>query len=236
GAKQIGFTVISLSFSLVAVFIPLVFMTGIVGRLFREFAIVLSVAVMVSAVVSLTLTPMMCSRLLQPQNKNQRNRLFLATEHFFKWMLDTYESGLKWVLDHQAFTLTVAAVTLVATIWLYFIVPKGLLPQQDTGLILGITDAAQSISFKAMVQRQRLVVEKVLKDPDVAAVASFVGAGTVNPTMNSGRIYIGLKPRDQRKATAGEIIARLREATGNVEGISLSMEAVEDVQIDRRVS
>src|SRR5438552_4195676 len=125
GAKQIGFTVISLSFSLIAVFIPLVFMTGIVGRLFREFAITLSVAVMVSAVVSLTLTPMMCSRLLQPQNKNQRNRLFLATEHFFKWMLDTYESGLKWVLNHQAFTLAVAAVTLVATIWLYFIVPKG---------------------------------------------------------------------------------------------------------------
>jgi len=236
GAKQIGFTVISLSFSLVAVFIPLVFMTGIVGRLFREFAIVLSVAVMVSAVVSLTLTPMMCSRLLQPENKNKRGRLFLATEHFFKWMLDTYESGLKWVLKHQAFTLAVAAVTLVATIWLYFIVPKGLLPQQDTGLILGITDAAQSISFKAMVQRQRLIVEKVLKDPDVAAVASFVGAGTVNPTMNSGRLYIGLKPRDQRKTTAGEIIARLREATGNVEGISLSMQAVQDVQIDSRVS
>src|SRR5216117_499125 len=147
GSKQIGFTVISLSFSLVAVFIPLVFMTGIVGRLFREFAITLSVAVMVSAIVSLTLTPMMCSRLLEPEDKRKHNRLFLATERFFKWMLESYERGLQWVLKHQAFTLAIAAVTLVATIALYFVVPKGLLPQQDTGLILGITDAAQSISF-----------------------------------------------------------------------------------------
>src|SRR6266850_1237500 len=236
GAKQIGFTVISLSFSLVAVFIPLVFMTGIVGRLFREFAITLSVAVMVSAAVSLTLTPMMCSRLLEAEGKRKHNRLFLATERFFKWMLDTYEIGLQWVLKHQAFTLAIAAVTLVATIALYFVVPKGLLPQQDTGLILGITDAAQSISFKAMVQRQRLMAELALKDPDVASVASFVGAGTVNPTMNSGRLYIGLKPHDQRKASATEIIARLRDASRNVEGISLSMQAVQDVQIDSRVS
>jgi hydrophobe/amphiphile efflux-1 (HAE1) family protein len=236
GSKQIGFTVISLSFSLVAVFIPLVFMTGIVGRLFREFAITLSVAVMVSAAVSLTLTPMMCSRLLQPEHKRKHNRLFLATERFFKGMLDAYERGLKWVLKHQAFTLTVAAVTLVATVWLYFIVPKGLLPQQDTGMILGITDAAQTISFKAMVQRQRRMTEIVLQDHDVANVASFVGAGSVNPTMNSGRLYIGLKPHNQRNASATEIIARLRDATKNVEGISLSMQAVQDVQIDSRVS
>jgi multidrug efflux pump subunit AcrB len=236
GSKQIGFTVISLSFSLVAVFIPLVFMTGIVGRLFREFAITLSVAVMVSAAVSLTLTPMMCSRLLQPEHKRKHNRLFLATERFFKGMLDAYERGLQWVLKHQAFTLTVAAVTLVATVWLYFIVPKGLLPQQDTGMILGITDAAQTISFKAMVQRQRRMTEIVLQDHDVANVASFVGAGSVNPTMNSGRLYIGLKPHNQRNASATEIIARLRDATKNVEGISLSMQAVQDVQIDSRVS
>jgi len=236
GSKQIGFTVISLSFSLVAVFIPLVFMTGIVGRLFREFAITLSVAVMVSAIVSLTLTPMMCARLLQPESKRKQNRLFEATERFFKWMLDTYERGLKWVLKHQAFTLAIAAVTLVATVWLYLIVPKGLLPQQDTGVILGITDAAQSISFKAMAQRQRSVAEIVLKDRDIASVASFVGAGTVNPTMNSGRIYISLKPRADRKSNAGEIIARLREATRDLQGISLSMQAVQDVQIDSRVS
>src|SRR6266403_364622 len=169
GAKQIGFTVISLSFSLVAVFIPLVFMTGIVGRLFREFAITWSVAVLVSAVVSLTLTPMMCSRLLQPEDKSKHGRLFLATERVFKGMLNTYEHGLQWVLRHQAFTLAVAVVTLIATVWLYVLVPKGLLPQQDTGLILAITDAAQTISFKAMVQKQRTLAERVMHDPDVAS-------------------------------------------------------------------
>src|SRR5204863_7624893 len=204
-AKQIGFTIVSLSFSLVAVFSPLIFMSGIVGRLFREFAITLSVAVLVSAIVSLTLTPMMCSRLLEAEEKQKHGRLFLASDRFFKGMLRAYERGLQWVLRHQAFTLGVAAVTLVATIWLYVIVPKGLLPQQDTGLILGITDAAQSISFKAMVQRQRQISERVSKDPDVAYVASFVGGGTVNATMNTGRLYIGLKRRDDRLASATEI-------------------------------
>ncbi|HWV99127.1 MAG TPA: multidrug efflux RND transporter permease subunit [Candidatus Acidoferrum sp.] len=236
GAKQIGFTVVSLSFSLVAVFIPLIFMTGIVGRLFREFAITLSVAVMVSAVVSLTLTPMMCARLLQPEDKGKHGRLFQATERFFKGMLDAYEHGLRWVLRRQAFVLGVAVVTLVATIWLYVLVPKGLLPQQDTGLILGITDAPQTISFNAMVNRQRQLAERVLKDPDVTTVASFVGAGTVNPTMNTGRLYIGLKRRDDRRSSATEIIERLREATRDLEGISLFMQAVQDVQIDSRVS
>src|SRR5499427_8822186 len=168
GAKQIGFTVISLSLSLVAVFIPLIFMTGIVGRLFREFAITLSVAVFVSAVVSLTLTPMMCSRLLEPEDKRKHGRFFLVTESFFKAMLNTYEAGLKWVLRHQPLTLAVAIVTLIATVWLYVLVPKGLLPQQDTGLILGITDAAQTISFMAMVQKQQDLVERVMQDPDVA--------------------------------------------------------------------
>src|SRR5581483_10226052 len=147
GAKQIGFTVISLSFSLVAVFIPLIFMTGIVGRLFREFAITLSIAVVVSAIVSLTLTPMMCARLLEPEDKTRHSRLFELTERFFEGMLNAYEEGLIWVLRHQLFVLLVAATTLVATVWLYVIIPKGLLPQQDTGMILGITDAAQSISL-----------------------------------------------------------------------------------------
>jgi hydrophobe/amphiphile efflux-1 (HAE1) family protein len=236
GAKQIGFTVVSLSFSLVAVFIPLIFMTGIVGRLFREFAITLSVAVVVSAIVSLTLTPMMCSRLLQPEDKRKHGRLFLATEAFFKGMLAAYERGLRWVLRHQVFVLGVAVVTLVATVWLYLVVPKGLLPQQDTGLILGITNAAQTISFQAMVARQRQVAEIVEKDPDVTTVASFVGAGTVNPTMNTGRLYIGLKPRREREAGASEIIDRLRRATQDLQGISLFMQAVQDVQIDSRVS
>jgi hydrophobe/amphiphile efflux-1 (HAE1) family protein len=236
GAKQIGFTVISLSISLVAVFIPLLFMTGIVGRLFREFAITLSVAVGVSAVVSLTLTPMMCARFLQPEDESKHGRFYHATERMFQGMLNAYDSGLKWVLRHQFFTLMVAIVTLVATIWLYIIVPKGLLPEQDTGLITGVTDAAQTISYKAMMERQREIADIVARDPDVGKVASFVGAGTVNATVNSGRIYINLKPRDQRKASASQIIDRLREATRDVQGISLYMQAAQDVQIDSRVS
>ncbi|HEX3799467.1 MAG TPA: multidrug efflux RND transporter permease subunit [Verrucomicrobiae bacterium] len=236
GAKQIGFTVISLSISLVAVFIPLLFMTGIVGRLFREFAITLSVAVGVSAVVSLTLTPMLCARFLQPEDESKHGRFYHVTENMFQRMLDAYETGLKWVLRHQFFTLMVAVATLIATIWLYVIVPKGLLPQQDTGLITGVTDASQTISYKAMVERQRQIAEIVARDQDVASVASFVGAGTVNATVNSGRIYINLKPRDNRKSNAQEIIDRLRDATKNVQGISLYMQAAQDVQIDSRVS
>jgi multidrug efflux pump len=236
GAKQIGFTVISLSISLIAVFIPLLFMTGIVGRLFREFAITLSVAVAVSAVVSLTLTPMMCARLLKPENEDEHGRFYEATEKMFQGMLDWYDRGLKWVLKHQPLTLAVAIITLIATIFLYIIIPKGLLPEQDTGMITGVTDAAQSISFAAMAERQRAIAEIVRKDPDIAGVASFVGAGTVNSTVNTGRIYINLKPRDQRRSGASEIIDRLREATKDVEGISLFMQAVQDVQIDSRVS
>ena len=236
GAKQIGFTVVSLSVSLIAVFIPLLFMTGIVGRLFREFAITMSVAVVWSAIVSLTLTPMMCSRLLKAEQDEPHGRFYNATERMFKAMLDFYDRTLQWVLQRQFATLMVAIATLVVTIGLYIYIPKGLLPLQDTGLIVGVTDAPQSISFKAMVERQRIVAEIVQKDPDVVSVASFVGAGTVNPTVNTGRLYLNLKPRDQRKATVSEIIARLREATKDVPGISLLMQAVQDVQIDSRVS
>jgi hydrophobe/amphiphile efflux-1 (HAE1) family protein len=236
GAKQIGFTVISLSVSLIAVFIPLLFMTGIVGRLFREFAITLSVAVAVSAFVSLTLTPMMCGRLLKTEKGQRHGRFYKMTERMFQGMLDWYERGLKWVLDHQPLTLIVAVTTLVITILLYIIVPKGLLPQQDTGLIVGVTDAAQSISFQAMVERQHVIADIVRQDPDVVGVASFVGAGTVNATVNTGRLYINLKPRDKRRASVSEVIDRLREATKDVQGISLFMQAVQDVQIDSRVS
>jgi hydrophobe/amphiphile efflux-1 (HAE1) family protein len=236
GAKQIGFTIISLSLSLIAVFIPLLFMTGIVGRLFREFAITLSAAVAVSAFVSLTLTPMMCARLLKAEDKTKHGRLYLLTERMFQGMLDGYDRSLQWVLRHQPFTLGVALVTMVATIWLYIIVPKGLLPPQDTGLVIGVTDAAQSISFKDMVTRQRAIAEIVQRDPDVVSVASFVGAGSINPTVNSGRLYINLKPRDNRKASADQIIARLRAATDSVQGISLFMQAAQDVQIDSRIS
>ena len=218
GAKQIGFTIISLSVSLIAVFIPLLFMTGIVGRLFQEFAITLSAAVAVSALISLTLTPMMCARLLKAEDKTKHGRLYLLTDRMFQGMLDGYDRSLQWVLRHQPFTLGVAIVTLGATLWLYIIIPKGLLPPQDTGLIIGVTDAAQSISFKDMVTRQHAIADIVRLDPDVVSVASFVGAGSVNPTVNSGRLYINLKPRDSRKASADQIIARLRAATDSVQG------------------
>jgi len=236
GSKQIGFTVISLTFSLIAVFIPLLFMTGVVGRLFREFAITLSVSVIVSAFVSLTLTPMMCSRLLRPETEEHHGRLYAWSERFFDGMLAKYDRGLKWVLAHQPFTLAVAIATLVLTVVMYVVIPKGLLPQQDTGLIIGVTDAAQNVSFKAMVARQQAVADRVLLDPDVASISSFVGAGTINPTLNTGRISINLKPREKRKASASEIIRRLRAETSDVQGITLYMQAVQDLQIDSRMS
>ena len=236
GARQIGFTVISLTVSLIAVFIPLIFMTGIVGRLFREFAITLSIAVAVSAIVSLTLTPMMCARLLRPESEEKHGAFFQMTEGFFSGMLAAYERSLKWVLRHQLLTLAVAFATLVGTLWLYVLVPKGLLPLQDTGLIIGVTDAAETVSFKSMVERQRQISDIVMKDPAVAAVASFTGAGTVNPTMNTGRLYIRLKPLNQRTAGVSEIMDRLRTATRDVQGIVLSMQAVQDVQVESRVS
>ena len=236
GARQIGFTVISLSVSLIAVFIPLLFMTGIVGRLFREFAITLSIAVAVSAVVSLTLTPMMCARLLKSEKGEKHGRFYRWTETMFDRLLAWYDGGLKWVLRHLLLTLMVAVGTIFATFWLYFIIPKGLLPQQDTGLILGVTDSAQSISFKAMLEKQRRVSEIVSRDPDVTNVASIIGTGPVNATVNTGRLYITLKPRDERHASASAIIDRLRIATRDLEGISLFMQAVQDVQIDSRVS
>jgi hydrophobe/amphiphile efflux-1 (HAE1) family protein len=236
GARQIGFTVVSLSLSLIAVFIPLLFMTGIVGRLFREFAIVLSIAVILSAIVSLTLTPMMCARLLRPESESEHGTLFRITERWFEALRDWYDAGLKWVLRNEGFTLLVTLATLAATVWLYVIVPKGLLPLQDTGLILGVTDAEQSISFKTMSQRQAEVAAVVSKDPDVKNVASFVGTGAVNATLNTGRLYINLKPRKERSASAQKIIDRLRIAVQEVAGISLFMQAVQDVQIDSRPS
>ncbi|HXA13640.1 MAG TPA: multidrug efflux RND transporter permease subunit [Opitutaceae bacterium] len=236
GSKQIGFTVISLTVSLIAVFIPLLFMTGVVGRLFREFAITLSVAIVVSAIVSLTLTPMMCSRLLKAEKEPHRGKFYMWMEKFFDDMLALYERGLQWVLKHQLLTLIVAITTLVGTLILYVVMPKGLLPQQDTGLIIGVTDAAQNISFRAMSARQRTITNLVMQDPDVASVTSFVGTGTINATLNTGRLSINLKPRNERSASATDIIARLRESVSNVEGIALYMQAVQDLQIDSRVS
>ncbi len=238
GAKQIGFTVVSLSISLVAVFIPLLFMTGIVGRLFREFAITMSVAVGVSAFVSLTLTPMMCAKLLRSETEEEREHqgaFYRRTEEYWTRFSNLYERGLRWVFAHQRFVLIVAIITLVATILLYIVVPKGLLPQQDTGVIVGVTDAAENISFKAMLERVHAVSDIVRRDPDVASVSASVGAGTVNATINTARLYIVLKPHDQR-ANAEKIIERLRNATRDVEGVSLFMQAAQDLQIDARVS
>ena len=236
GSRQIGFTVISLSFSLIAVFIPLLFMTGIVGRLFREFAITLSVAVIVSAIVSLTLTPMMCAKFLKPIDHTKQGKLFKWSERAFDGMLNFYDGGLKWVLRNRLFTLIVAIATLVATIFLYLAIPKGLLPNQDTGELIGVTDAGQNISFKAMLARQREVSDIVGKDPDVQSVAAFVGAGTVNATVNTGRLYIVLKPRDVRRSSADQIMARLHKATKDLQGISLFLQSVQDLQIDTKVS
>jgi multidrug efflux pump subunit AcrB len=173
---------------------------------------------------------------LKSEADTKHGRLYLLTDRMFQGLLDGYDRSLQWVLRHQAFTLGVAILTMVATVWLYVIVPKGLLPQQDTGLIVGVTDSAQSISFQDMVARQRAIAEIVRRDPDVVSVASFVGAGTVNATINSGRLYVNLKPRDSRQASAGQIIDRLRAATESVQGISLLMQAAQDVQIDSRIS
>jgi len=240
GAKQIGFTVVSLSVSLVAVFIPLLFMTGIVGRLFREFAITMSVAVGVSAFVSLTLTPMMCAKLLRAQTekdeeKERSSTFYRKTEEYWTRFRNAYERGLRWVLAHQRFVLLVAIVTLVATVLLYIVVPKGLLPQQDTGVIIGVADAAENISFKAMIERVHAVSDIIRKDPDVVSVSASVGAGTVNATINTARLYIVLKPHDQRP-NAEKIMERLRDATRNVEGVSLFMQTAQDLQIDARTS
>ncbi|MDD5198904.1 MAG: multidrug efflux RND transporter permease subunit [Terrimicrobiaceae bacterium] len=236
GSRQIGFTVISLSLSLIAVFIPLLFMTGIVGRLFREFAITLSTAVLVSACVSLTLAPMMCAKMLRREEEQGQNAFQRAAERFFDGMLRWYDRSLVWVLQRRRATLFVAASALVATIVLFVLIPKGLLPLQDTGLIIGVTDAAQDISFPAMLDRQRALTDILRADPDVDRVAGFVGAGTVNSTPNTGRLYIVLKPRNVRKSGAGEIITRLRRATREVPGITLFLQAAQDLQIDTRVS
>ncbi len=236
GARQIGFTVVSLSVSLVAVFIPLLFMTGLVGRLFREFALTLSAAVAVSALVSLTLTPMLCSRLLKPQKPGGNSWLFELTERWFDAVRDAYMAGLRWVLRHQGFTLLVTLLTLVATLWLFRVTPKGLLPLQDTGLIQGITEAAPSVSYKEMVRHQAELVALVERDPDVASVASFVGGGALNPATNTGRVYIALKPRQQRHSSAEEVIERLRISVAQQPSIALLMQAVQDLRVDSRVS
>ena len=237
GAKQIGFTVVSLTVSLIAVFIPLLFMSGVIGRLFRDFALVLTIAVTISALVSLTLTPMMCAKLLRADRPDDRHgALFDWTERQFARLLAGYERSLRWVMARPKQTLTVFGLTLVATGLLFVAIPKGLLPQQDTGVIVGVAEAEASISFPAMKARTMALSDAVRQDPDVASVAAFVGSGSINPTLNTGRLNIVLKPRGERSASADQVIERLKQRAAAVEGISLFMQPVQDLQIDSRIA
>jgi hydrophobe/amphiphile efflux-1 (HAE1) family protein len=237
GARQIGFTVISLTVSLIAVFIPLLLMGGVVGRLFREFAITLSMAVIISCLISLTLTPMMCAQFLRQEPPGHRpNALFRWSERAFDATCDAYMQSLDWVLRHRPGTLICTGLTLVATIWLYVIIPKGFLPQQDTGLLVGVTDAAQDISFATMAERQQAVADVVARDPAVRAVDSFVGAGTVNPTLNTGRLYIDIGSPDRRRDSVETVMRRLGSAASAVPGITLHLQPVQDVTIETRPS
>ena len=237
GAEQIGFTIISLTVSLIAVLIPLLFMGDVVGRLFREFAVTLAVTIILSAVVSLTLTPMMCSRILRHSPpKEQQGRIFRASERVFENMIAFYGRTLKFVLGYQTITLLVAAATLVLTIVLYIIIPKGFFPTQDTGVIQGISQAPATISFAAMEQKQQQLAHIILQDPAVQSISSFIGADGTNTTLNSGRMSINLKPLSARSLSASDVIRRLQTSLSQVEGIELYMEPVQNITVDDRVS
>jgi multidrug efflux pump len=237
GSRQIAFTIISLTFSLIAVLIPLLFMGEVVGRLFREFAITLAVAILISAVVSLTLTPMMCAKLLRHTPREAQGRLTRWSGDVFARMIAGYGRMLAWVLDRQRATLVVALATLVLTVVLYVVIPKGFFPVQDTGAIQGISEAPQTISFAAMQQRQQALARVVLEDPAVASLTSFIGVDGTNATQNSGRMLINLKPRGERDASASEVIRRLAaKLARDVEGTSLYMQPVQDLTIEARVS
>jgi multidrug efflux pump len=235
GAGQIGFTIVSLTVSLIAVLIPLLFMGDIVGRLFREFAVTLAVTILVSAIVSLTLTPMMCAKLLRPKGSKQ-SRFYVASENFYNRVIAFYGRTLKFVLRYQRTTLLITAGTLVLTLFLYVVVPKGFFPVQDTGVILGISEAPENTSFRAMAQHQQALAKVILKDPDVESLSSFIGVDGTNTTPNSGRIQINLKPRDERTTTASEVIRRLVPELAQVEGITLYMQPVQDLTVEDRVS
>ncbi len=236
GSGQIGFTIISLTVSLIAVLIPLLFMGDIVGRLFREFAVTLSVTILMSAIISLTLTPMMSSKLLQHRNARQRGRFYRISEAWFNRVIARYGATLRWVLKHQGKTLLLTVGTLMLTIALFWYIPKGFFPVQDTGLIQGISEAPQTTSFAAMSYRQRQLADVILKDPDVASLTSFIGVDGTNVTPNSGRLLINLKPRDERNADAPQIIRRLQEQTGKIPGITLYLQPVQDLTVEDRVS
>src|SRR6266481_4894368 len=236
GSEQIGFTIVSLTVSLIAVLIPLLFMGDIVGRLFREFAVTLAVTILVSAVVSLTLTPMMCAKLLKQRQPGKESRFYRVTEDYFNRVIAFYGRTLKWVLKYQTITLLVTVSTLVATLLLYVYVPKGFFPVQDTGVIMGVSEAAENTSFAAMAQKQQELAKAILKNPNVDNLASFIGIDGTNITPNSGRIQVNLKPRNQRKETASEIIRDLQPELAKVEGITLYMQPVQDLTVESRVS
>jgi multidrug efflux pump len=236
GSEQIGFTIVSLTISLIAVLIPLLFMGDVVGRLFREFAITLAVTILISAVVSLTLVPMACAKLLRRPEHTPETAFARKNREWFEALVRQYERALNLVLDHQPLTLAVAVGTLVLTSLLYVAIPKGFFPIQDTGLIQGISEAAQSISYAAMADRQQALAAVILKDPDVDSLSSFIGVDGTNTTLNSGRFLINLKPHDQRSHSASDIIRRLQQETAGVAGVTLYMQPVQDLTIDTTVS
>jgi multidrug efflux pump len=236
GSDQIGFTIVSLTVSLIAVLIPLLFMGDIVGRLFREFAVTLAVTILVSAAVSLSLTPMMCAKLLKHRKEGEKGRFYEVTEDYYNRVIAFYGRTVKWVLKHQTATLFVTFGTLVLTLFLYIIVPKGFFPVQDTGVILGISEAPDNISFDAMSSHQQELVKVILQDKDVESLSSFIGVDGTNTTPNSGRIQINLKPRDQRTSDASAIIRRLQPELAKVDGITLYMQPVQDLTVEDRVS
>jgi multidrug efflux pump len=236
GSEQIAFTILSLTVSLIAVLIPLLFMGDVVGRLFREFAITLGVTILISAVVSLTLTPMMCSRLLHHTPAAQQGRLFRSSQRLWDGVIDFYATTLRRVLRHQTATLFVAAATLGVTVFLYLIVPKGFFPVQDTGIILGISEAPQRVSFAAMAEQQQKLAAVILKDPAVESLSSFIGVDGTNITLNSGRVLINLKPPEARKMSAGDVIRRLQPALAELRGITLHLQPVQDLTVEDRVA
>ena len=236
GSAQVGFTIISLTVSLIAVLIPLLFMGDVVGRLFREFALTLAVTILISAVVSLTLVPMACAKLLRPAAEETENAFQRISREWFDRLIHQYGRVLTWVLDRQGPTLVVAAATLALTAVLYVVIPKGFIPVQDTGLIQGISEAPQSISYAAMAERQQALASAILNDRDVVSLSSFIGVDGTNTTLNSGRLLINLKPRDERSADVSEVIRRLKQETAAVSGIDLYMQPVQDLSIDATVS
>ncbi len=236
GAEQIGFTIVSLTVSLIAVLIPLLFMGDVVGRLFREFAITLAVTILVSAIVSLTLTPMMCAKLLKNEEKSKQSWFYRKSEEWFERIIAFYGRTLQFVLRYRGTTLVITFATLVATIILYVVVPKGFFPVQDTGVILGVSDAPQDVSFQQMSDRQQALAKMILKDPAVESLSSFIGIDGTNTTINSGRIQINLKPLEERRISASDVIRRLQPEMAKLDGITLFMQPVQDLTVEDRVS